>query len=73
MIEVFLIDMAEAEAYDKIKMTPEGQGVRAYGVLYLWFALVSGLRLAEQARIYVRFMHPGSPKKEEGLAKHVEL
>ncbi len=38
-----LIDKAEAEAYDKIKMAPR-QGVVAYGVLYRWFADVSGLR-----------------------------
>ena len=29
-----LIDKAEAEAYDKIKTVPNGQGVVAYGVLY---------------------------------------
>ncbi len=28
-----LIDKAEAEAYDKIKMVPKGQGVVTYGVL----------------------------------------
>ena len=37
-----LIDRAEAEAYDKIKMVPKGQGVVAYGVLYRWFTDVSG-------------------------------
>ena len=30
-----LLDKAEAEAYDKIKMVPKGQGVVAYGVLYV--------------------------------------
>jgi hypothetical protein len=28
-----LIDKAEAEAYDKIKMVPKGQGMIAHGVL----------------------------------------
>ncbi len=37
-----LIDKAEAEAYDKIKLVPKGQGVVAYGVLYRWFTDVSG-------------------------------
>ena len=64
-----LIDKAEAEAYDKIKMVPKGQGVVAYGVLYRWLTDVSGLCLAEQARM---LMHPVPPKKEEDLAEHVE-
>ena len=42
-----LIDKAEAEACDKIKMVPKGQGVVAYGVLYRWFTDVSGLGLAD--------------------------
>ncbi len=29
-----LIDKAEAEAYDKIKTIPQGQGMKAYGVAY---------------------------------------
>ena len=29
-----LIDKAEMEAYDKIKMVPKRQGVVAYGILY---------------------------------------
>ena len=65
-----LIDKAEAEAYDKIKMVPKGQGVVAYGVLYRWFTDVSGLGLAEQARM---LMHPAPPKREQELAEHVEM
>ena len=75
-----LIDKAEAEAYDKIKMVPKGQdnikmvpkgqGVAAYGVLYRWFTDVSGLGLAEQARM---LMHPAPPKLEEELAEYVEM
>ena len=65
-----LIDKAEAEAYDKIKMVPKGQGVIAYGVLYRWFTDVSGLGLAEQARM---LMAPTAPKREEDLAEHVEM
>ena len=42
----------------------------AYGVLYRWFTDVSGLGLAEQARM---LMHPAPPKKEEDLAEHVEM
>ncbi len=55
-----LIDKAEMEAYDKIKMVPKGQGVEAYGVMYRWFTDVSALELADQAR---RLMHPNPPKK----------
>ncbi len=51
-------------------MVPNGQGVVAYGVLYRWFLDVSGLGLAEQARM---LMHPAPPKREEELAKHVEM
>ncbi len=65
-----LIDKVEAEAYDKIKMVPKGRGVVAYGVLYRWFTDVSGLGLAEQARM---LMHPAPPKREDDLAKHVEM
>ena len=38
-----LIDEAEAEAYEKIKTIPPGQGIEAYGVGYRWFTDVSGL------------------------------
>ena len=62
-----LIDKAEAEAYDKIKSLPQGEGMKASGALYRWFTDVSGLGLAEQAR---RLMQP--PKKEEDLAESVE-
>ncbi len=61
-----LIDKAEMEAYDKIKMAPEGQRVVAYGILYRWFTDVSGLCFAEQARM---LMHPTPPKPEEELAE----
>ncbi len=65
-----MIDKAEMEAYNKIKMVPKEQGVVAYGVMYRWFTDVSGLGLAEQAR---RLMNPDPPKKEEELAEHVEM
>ncbi len=65
-----LIDKAEAEAYDKTKMVPKGQGVVAYGVLYRWFTDVSGLGLAEQVRM---LMHPAPPKREKELAEHMEM
>ena len=64
-----LIDKAEAEAYDKIKSLPQGEGMRAYGVLYRWFTDVSGLGLAEQAK---RLMQPEPPKKEEDLAESID-
>ncbi len=50
-----LIDKAEMEAYDEIKMVSKGQGVAAYGVICRWFMEVFKLGLAEQAR---RLMHP---------------
>ena len=65
-----LIDKAEMEAYDKIKMVPKGEGVIAYGIMYRWFTDVSGLGLAEQAR---KLMHPDPPKREEELAECVEM
>ncbi len=65
-----LIDEAEMEAYDKIKTAPKGQGIADYGLLYRWFANVSGLNLAEQPRM---LMHPASPQREEELAEHVEI
>ncbi len=42
----------------------------AYGVLYRWFTDVSGLGLAEQARM---LMHPAPPKREEELVEHVDM
>ncbi len=51
---------ADMEAFDEIKMVLKGQGV-ACGAMCRWFADVSGLGLAEQAR---RLMHPDPPKKE---------
>ena len=57
-----LIDKTEAEAYEKIKSIPQGEGLKAYGVLYRWFTDVSGLGLAEQAR---RLMHPKAPKNQK--------
>ncbi len=65
-----LIDKAEAEAYDKIKTITQGEGLKAYAVIYRWFTDVSGLGLAEQAR---RLMYPEAPKKEDDLAEHVEM
>ena len=56
------IDKTEAEAYEKIKSLPQGEGMRAYGVLYRWFTDVSGLGLAEQAR---ELMHYEAPKMEK--------
>jgi hypothetical protein len=66
----FLIDKAEAEAYGKTKTIPQGQGIKAYGVVYRWFTGVSGIGPAEQAR---RSMHPEPPTREEELAEHVEM
>ena len=65
-----LLDEAENEASGKIKMIPKGHGVVAYGVPYRWFTDVSGLGLAEQAKM---LMHPSPPKREEELAEHVEI
>ncbi len=59
-----VIDEAEAEAYDKIKLVPKGRGAVAYGVLYRWFTDVSGSGLAEQARMLT---HRAPPKQEEEL------
>ncbi len=39
-------------------------------MLYRWFTDVSGLGLAEQARM---LMHPAPPKREEEPAEHVEI
>ncbi len=64
-----LIDKAEAEAYDKSKMVPMGEGVVAYGVL----------RPGSQTRpAWVWRSRPGwsrtrPPKREEELAEHVEM
>ncbi len=60
----------ENDAYDKINMIYEGDGVTAYGVLYRWFTVVSGLGLPEQARM---LMHPSPSKKEEELAEYVGM
>ena len=65
-----LLDKAENEAYDTIKMIPKGAGITAYGIVRRWFTDVSGLGLAEQARM---LMHPSPPKREEDLAEHVEM
>ncbi len=64
------MDKAENEAYDKIKMVRTRNGVTPYGVLYRWFTDVSGLGLAEQARM---LMYPSPPKKVEELAENVEM
>ncbi len=60
ILSSILSDKAENGAYDEIKMIPKGHGVVAHGVLYRWFADVSGLGLVEQARM---LMHPSSPKR----------
>ena len=39
-------------------------------MLYRWFTDVSGLGLAEQARM---LMHPTPPKRDEELAEYVEM
>ncbi len=65
-----LLNKAENEAYGKIKMIPKGQRVVASGVLCRWFTVVSGLRLAEQARM---LMPPIPQKRVEELAEHVEI
>ncbi len=65
-----MIDKADAEAYDKVEMVPTRQGVVAYGALHRWFTDVSGLGLAEQARM---LMHPAPLKREDELAEHVEM
>ena len=65
-----LLDKAENEAYDKIKMVHKGEEMTAYGVLYRWFTDVAGLGLVEQAGM---LMHPSPPNREEDLAEHVEM
>ncbi len=64
------MDRAESEAYDKIKKKHKGDGVAAYGCLYRWFTDVSGLDLAEQARMP---MHPSPPKHMEEFAVYVQM
>ncbi len=59
------MDKAEHEAYDKIKMGHKRDGIIAHGVLYRCFTDISGLGLAEQARM---LMHPSPPRREEDLA-----
>ncbi len=61
-----LLDKAENESYDRIKLIPKGHGVVAYGVLYRWFIDVSGLGLADQARM---LMHPTPPKRAKLTAR----
>ncbi len=65
-----VIYKADAEAYDNIKMIPQEQGVRAYGVVYRWFTDVLGLGPAEQAR---RLVHPDPPAREEELAERGDV
>ena len=64
-----LIDKAEGEAYDKIKVVDIDDGGRAYGMMYKWFTDVSELGLLEQAR---RLMHPEPVKREEELADGID-
>ncbi len=64
------IDNAEAEAYGKIKAIPQGQEIKAYGVVHRWFSDVPGLGLAEQAR---RLTYPEPPKREEELAEPLDM
>ena len=61
-----IIDKAEGEAYDKIKMLEAEEGGKAYAVMYKWFTDVSGLDVLEQAR---RHMHPEAVRKEEARAE----
>ncbi len=65
-----MLDTAEMEAYDKIKMVPRSHGVAACGVLHRWLTDVSVLGLAEQARTLTR---PAPPKRDEDLAEHAEM
>ncbi len=46
------------------------EGIIAYGSLYRWFADVTGLGLAGEARM---LMHPSPPKREKEVADHVEM
>ena len=45
-----LIDKAEGDVYEKIKMVEDEDGGKAYGILYKWFTDVSGLGLLEQVQ-----------------------
>ncbi len=63
-----LIDKAKMGTYDEIKLVLKS--AREYGVLFLWFADVSGSGGAEQTR---RLAQPGPHKKEEDLAEHAEM
>ena len=65
-----LVDKADMERHDKIKIVPKRPGLGKYGVMCRWFTDVSGLGLAEQAR---RLMRPDPPKQEEALAEYVEM
>ncbi len=51
-------------------MIPQGQGIKTYGIVCRWCTDVSGLGLAEQAKI---LMHPEPPKREEELAENAEM
>ncbi len=55
-----LIDKADMEAYDKIKVVSKGKGVVADGFLCCLFTDVSCLGLAEHAQM---LMHPAPPQK----------
>ncbi len=43
--------------------------MKGYAILYRWFAEISGMGLAEQAR---RLMQPETPKKEVDMAQAIE-
>jgi len=64
-----LMDKAEGEAFERIRMVGDHQGILAYAKMYRWFTEISGLGLSEQTR---RVMHPDPPKREEDLADAVE-
>ncbi len=61
-----LLDKVENEAYDKINIIPKGHGVVAYEVMYRWFTDVSGIGLAEQARM---LMHPTPPMRQDKMRR----
>ncbi len=65
-----LMDKAENEGYDKIKLVHKGDGIIVYGSLYPGFKDVSGLGLAVRAGMLT---HPSPPKREEELADHTEM
>ena len=49
------MDKAEGEAFERIRMVGDHQGILAYAKMYRWFTEISGLGLSEQTR---RVMHP---------------